>query len=135
MRLTTKTTLLSTVLLAFVLVFSGCEKLAGEGGASTISGKVYAKDYNGSGVLQEEFYLADEDVFIIYGEGDNYYDDSYKTSFDGSFRFQYLRPGTYTVFVYSDCIACPSGTEELSQTVVVSGNNEDIILDDFQVRK
>ena len=135
MRMTTKTTLLSSVILAFTLAFSGCKKLEGEGGASTISGKVYAKDYNGSGILQDAFYLADEDVFIIYGEGDNYYDDSYKTSFDGSYRFQYLRPGTYTVFVYSDCIACPSGTEELSQTVVVSGNNEDIILDEFQVRK
>ncbi|MGB0368161.1 MAG: hypothetical protein ACPGD8_02075, partial [Flavobacteriales bacterium] len=70
-----------------------------------------------------------------YGEGDNYYDDSYKTSFDGSFRFQYLRPGTYTVFVYSDCVACPSGTEVMSQTVKIGGNNEDIILDEFTVRR
>ena len=130
-----KITSLSTLFVATVLLLSSCAKPEGEGGTSTISGKVFAQDYNGSGVLQGEFFLADEDVFIIYGEGDNYYDDSYNTSFDGSYRFQYLRPGIYTVFVYSDCIACPSGTEALSQTVEISGNNEDIILDQFVVRR
>lgn len=116
-------------------VLSGCSKPEGEGGTSTIQGKVYAYDYNGSGILQGEFYAADEDVFIIYGDEDNYYDDSYNTSFDGSFRFQYLRPGIYTVFVYSDCISCPSGTEAISQTVEITGNNQDIILEDFEIRK
>ena len=116
-------------------VLGGCSKPEGEGGTSTIQGKVYAYDYNGSGILQGEFYAADEDVFIIYGDEDNYYDDSYNTSFDGSFRFQYLRPGIYTVFVYSDCISCPSGTEAISQTVEITGNNQDIILDDFEIRK
>lgn len=116
-------------------VLSGCSKPEGEGGTSTIQGKVYAYDYTGSGILQGEFYAADEDVFIIYGDEDNYYDDSYKTSFDGSFRFQYLRPGIYTVFVYSDCISCPSGTEAISQTVEITGNNQDIILEDFEIRK
>ena len=116
-------------------VLSGCSKPEGEGGTSTIQGKVYAYDYTGSGILQGEFYAADEDVFIIYGDEDNYYDDSYNTSFDGSFRFQYLRPGIYTVFVYSDCISCPSGTEAISQTVEITGNNQDIILDDFEIRK
>jgi len=120
--------------LLFVLL-AGCTKPEGEGGTSVIYGKVYAFNYNSSGVLQDEYYLADEDVFIIYGDEDNYYDDSYKTSFDGSFRFQYLRPGTYTVFTYSDCESCPSGTEEVSQTVEITGNNEDIILDDFEVRR
>lgn len=118
-----------------VLLISSCAKPEGEGGTSTIQGKVYAFDYNGSGILQDEFYAPDEDVYIIYGTEDNYHDDSYETSFDGSFRFQYLRPGTYTVFVYSDCIACPSGTEAISQTVEISSNNEDIILDDFEIRK
>ncbi len=116
-------------------MLTGCTKPEGEGGSSVIYGKVYAYNYNGSGVLQDEYYLADEDVFIIYGDEDNYYDDSYKTSFDGSFRFQYLRAGTYTVFVYSDCVSCPSGVEELSQTVEITGNNEDVILQDFEVRE
>ena len=120
---------------AAMLLISSCAKPEGEGGTSTIQGKVYAYDYNGSGVLQEEFYAADENVYIIYGDEDNYYDDRYETSFDGSYRFQYLRPGTYTVFVYSDCVSCPSGIEAISQTVEITGNNEDIILDDLEIRK
>lgn len=129
-----KQVLLFTVL-SFLVAASGCSKSEGEGGTSTISGKVYAFDYNSSGVFQGEFYAPDEDVYIIYGDGDNYYDDSYETSFDGSYRFQFLRPGTYHVFVYSDCNSCPSGTEALMQTVVISKNNEDIVLDDFEIRK
>ncbi|MBP9151153.1 MAG: hypothetical protein KBF73_02620 [Flavobacteriales bacterium] len=118
-----------------ILVLSSCTKPEGEGGTSTVSGKVYAMDYNNSGSLIGEYYLEDEDVFIIYGEGDNYYDDDYKTSFDGSFRFQYLSKGTYTVFVYSDCVSCPSGVETISQTFEITSNNSDVVLDDFVVRK
>ncbi len=128
--------LIINILLAFVLSsIVGCTKSEGEGGTAAIYGKVYAYDYNGSGVLQSEYYLADEDVFIIYGDNENYYDDSYKTSFDGSFRFQYLRKGTYTVFVYSDCDTCDSGIEAISQSVEITENDQDIILDDFEVRK
>jgi hypothetical protein len=122
-------------MLLLVIVFAGCSKPEGEGGTATIQGKVYAFNYNNSGVLVGEYYLPDEDVFIIYGEGDNYYDDDYQTSFDGSYRFQYLTKGTYTVFVYSDCEECPSGVEAISQTVEITSNNQDLILDDFQVRK
>jgi hypothetical protein len=125
----------SFLTLILFITLSGCTKPEGEGGTSAIYGKVYAFDYNNSGVLQSEFYLGDEDVFIIYGNEDNYYDDSYKTSFDGSFRFQYLRKGTYTVFVYSDCDTCDSGIEAISQTVEVTENNQDIFLEDFEVRK
>ena len=124
------------VLFLFLAVAAvGCTQPEGEGGTSTIYGKVYAMNYNNSGVLIGEYYLADEDVFIIYGDGDNYYDDSYKTSFDGSYRFQYLMPGFYTVFVYSDCVSCPSGTEELTQTIEITNNNQDVVLEDFVVRR
>ncbi len=117
------------------LLFSACSKPEGEGGTSTVSGRVYAMDYNNSGTLVDEYYLADEDVFIIYGTGDNYHDDDYKTTFDGSYRFQYLTKGTYTVFVYSDCNACPSGTEAISQTFEITNNNSDIVLEEFVVRR
>ena len=135
MRPTINLNITFSLAVAAALFFSSCTKPEGEGGTSTIQGKVYAFDYNGSGILQDEFYAPDENVYIIYGDGDNFYDDSYETSFDGSYRFQYLRPGTYTVFVYSDCISCPSGTEAISQTVEITGNNQDIILEDLEIRK
>lgn len=135
MKPTINQTFMLSLVAAAMLLISSCAKPEGEGGTSTIQGKVYAFDYNGSGVLQGEFYAADENVYIIYGDEDNYYDDRYETSFDGSYRFQYLRPGTYTVFVYSDCVSCPSGIEAISQTVEITGNNEDVILDDLEIRK
>lgn len=135
MRPTTNLNITFSLAVAVMLLFYSCTKPEGEGGTSTIQGKVYAFDYNGSGILQDEFYAPDENVYIIYGDDDNFYDDSYETSFDGSYRFQYLRPGTYTVFVYSDCVSCPSGTEAISQTVEITGNNQDIILEDLEIRK
>lgn len=45
--------------------------------------------------------FADEDVYIIYGDEDEFFDDNTKTNFDGTFKFKNLRKGTYKVFAYS----------------------------------
>lgn len=45
--------------------------------------------------------FADEDVYIIYGDDDEIFDDNTKTNFDGTFKFSNLREGTYKVFAYS----------------------------------
>ena len=44
---------------------------------------------------------ADEDVFITYGDRVGP-DDRVQTNFDGEFAFYGLRPGAYTVYVYSE---------------------------------
>jgi hypothetical protein len=49
----------------------------------------------------DEYYGSDIDVFIIYGD-DSIYNDDFKTSYDGSYRFEYLRPGNYRIFAYSE---------------------------------
>ncbi len=43
----------------------------------------------------------DEDVYIIYGDKDDFYDDNVKTSYDGNFKFTNLRKGNYRIFAYS----------------------------------
>lgn len=122
-------------LAAFIVVgFTSCQK-EGEGGTSTISGKVYAFDYNTSGQLTSEYYAHDEDVFIVYGGVNSLYDDNYKTTYDGSYRFKNLTKGDYRVFVYSRCDSCASGTTVVIQDVVVSSNGEDVILDDLVINK
>tara|TARA_B100000809_G_scaffold266703_1_gene330874 strand:+ start:3975 stop:4736 length:762 start_codon:yes stop_codon:yes gene_type:complete len=45
--------------------------------------------------------FADEDVYIIYGDDDDIFDDNVKTNFDGTFKFSNLRKGSYKVFAYS----------------------------------
>jgi len=83
------------------LTFYSCKKDPGEGGTSSITGKVYAKDYNSTfTVLQGEYYAPDKWVFIIYGDNKDY-GNKIRTSYDGTYEFKYLRPGTYHVYAYS----------------------------------
>lgn len=101
-----------------------CQKEAGEGGTSSIIGKVVTYEishFDVPGTNQRVdtlgyYYQADEEVYIIYGDEDNYYDDSYETSFDGSFRFENLRKGKYSIFIYSDCESDTNGLEVISQS-------------------
>lgn len=44
----------------------------------------------------------DEDVFIIYGNHEYGFDDKVKTSYDGTYRFDYLNDGNYKIFAYND---------------------------------
>jgi len=93
---------LKTALIAlFVLTMISCEKDAGEGGNSSIYGKVWVRDYNVNfTILQYTYFGPDEDVYIIYGNNKTY-GDRVKTSYDGTYEFKYLRPGKYKIYVYS----------------------------------
>lgn len=113
-----KTVLLASLFSGLFLV--ACNKSEGLGGTSSIEGFVYVKDINGAGDIIDEFYGADEDVYIIYGTEDNTYDDDYATSYDGSFRFANLMPGDYTVFVYSRCDTCAGEVEAIRKTINIS---------------
>ncbi len=90
-----------------ILLFSSlisCEKEAGEGGTSTISGKVtvYNYDNNGFQCCPDTFPARDQDVFIIYGGEGAVFDDDVKTTFDGTYEFKYLQKGKYRIFVYTE---------------------------------
>jgi hypothetical protein len=92
--------LLSFVIL-LVLGLAACEKGPGEGGTSTIRGRVVVHDYNGDfTILRDTFPAAKEDVYIIYGD-DYVYGDKFETNYDGSYEFNYLQEGSYTVYAYS----------------------------------
>ncbi len=83
-------------------IFNSCKKEAGEGGTSSIYGKVYEKNYNSTfTVLLEEYYAQDVDVYIIYGD-DKTYSERIRTNYDGTYEFKYLRKGTYHIYAYSE---------------------------------
>ena len=111
---------LSIVLGAFI--FGSCNKGAGKGGSSAISGKVHVKEYNGLGTLINEYDVADKDVYIIYGIDDSTYDDKTSTGFDGKYEFQYLAKGKYTLYTYSDCWTCTTGDSAVFVDVEVNEN-------------
>jgi hypothetical protein len=89
--------LMALVLLAGI----SCKKNEGKGGKFSISGKVYANYYNKDFTTKRYGgYIADRDVFIMYGDETINGDDT-KTSYDGSFEFKYLTKGKYKVYAYS----------------------------------
>lgn len=105
------TGILSFCLLA-IFSFTSCEKEAGEGGTSTIKGKViiYNFDPQFQGI-PDTLPARDENVYIIYGGDHATYDDDYKTTYDGSFEFKYLQKGKYKLFAYSkDSTGAYNGT-------------------------
>ena len=44
----------------------------------------------------------EKDVYIIYGDDHSSFDDRTRTSFDGSYKFEFLRKGKYRIFVYTE---------------------------------
>lgn len=86
---------------------ASCKKGPGEGGSATIKGKVIA---HYTDVFNQEYaYPAQkEDVYIVYGDGD-FYGNNVETNYDGTFQFDYLKKGSYTVYAYSDCDTCLGG--------------------------
>ena len=124
-------------LFAIVLLSTiGCNKEAGIGGSSTISGTVMGGVYNPPTDVTTYTALADERIFIIYGEDQTQpYDDSFRSSWNGTFRFDYLKKGTYTIFGYQHCESCgENGPDEVVfATVVIDKNGTNIDLGDLNL--
>jgi hypothetical protein len=89
----------------FALSFSGCKKYEGQGGRSKITGKLTINEklyINGALAQTVSYPGATEDMYIVYGTQDSIFDDKIECNYDGSFSFNYLFPGTYTVFTYNE---------------------------------
>ncbi|MCX6294935.1 MAG: hypothetical protein NTX97_02525 [Bacteroidetes bacterium] len=87
--------------IALTLIITSCKKPAGEGGNSTITGKIHTTNYNSTFTVVNAVYDSpDQDVYIIYGD-DATYGNKTKTGPDGVFEFKYLRKGNYKIYVYS----------------------------------
>jgi len=122
------------LIIGFFLLFSSCKKEEGVGGTSTITGKIYAKEFSSAGNLLAEYYAQEERVYIIYGDG-TAYDNDYRTSYDGSYKFQFLNKGTYKVFCYSNCDTCASGSIAVIKEVEITSNNSTVEVEDIVIRK
>jgi hypothetical protein len=87
--------------LLLAMALTSCEKGPGTGGTSTIRGKVFIREYNGDFTIPRGVYPgAKEDVYLVYGD-DYVYGDKFEAGYDGSYEFDYLREGSYTVYAYS----------------------------------
>ncbi len=132
-----KNQIIIILLIAGISFFSSCSKEEGEGGRATISGKIITQEYNSDfSITKDKYYAAEEDVYIVYGDGDTYSDKT-ETNYDGSFSFKYLRPGTYSIFVYSDDDTGleESGKTTLWKTVEITETKEEVIVEDIIIAK
>ena len=111
-----KTLKLLLLLVAMALLLPSCNKGEGMGGTGTVQGFVKLvhhpdDDYT---LTPDTVNAAKTDVFIVYGD-ENFFGDDIETGADGGYRFEYLRPGNYTVYAYS---TLPSGQKvAVSETV------------------
>lgn len=130
--MTNKIKLILPIFILF-MGFSSCRKVEGPGGSVTIKGVVIERNHVGTSIF--EYPAADQDVYIIYGSENSFYDDDVSTSYDGSFEFRYLQKGDYQIFAYQDNPSVASGTDEVLVQVNASENNQVIILDTVYIDK
>lgn len=106
------------------LMLLACQKEPGAGGNAKIIGQLQAIDVV-VGAPADTTWIGAEDVYLIYGEDvEEAYDDSYETSWNGKFEFEYLRKGTYTVFVYSENYPTNNDLVPVFTTVEITKNGE-----------
>jgi hypothetical protein len=118
----------SAVIVFIIFIVCGCKKEAGEGGNSTIYGSVWTKLYNTEfTAMLSEYAGSDEWVYIVYGD-DKSYGNRIQTNYKGEYEFKYLRPGKYTIYVYSrdSTMQSPSGETAVIKKVEITKRKQSI---------
>lgn len=118
-----------------MIIATSCTKEPGLGGNSTIYGKIIAHDYNSEFTELKGIYPAeDQDVFIIFGNNISY-SERIRSNYDGVYEFKYLRPGDYTIYVYSkdSTLTEPSGIYAVLRNVTIDQNKQNVEVDDIKI--
>jgi hypothetical protein len=129
-----KKNFLFLLILLSTLAFS-CAKDAGDGGNSTIYGKMIAYDYNAEFTNLKGIYpAADEDVYLIFGS-DRSYSEHVKSNYEGVYEFKYLRPGDYTIYAYSkdSTLTLPSGLYPVIRNITITDKKQTVEAEDIKL--
>ena len=125
-----------------IVALASCNSGSGPGGQASITGKIkYIGNWNSTCTLYQDsaggftpFYAPDLDVYLIYGD-DPTYGDRIKTSPDGTFQFNYLRKGKYTVYAYSKDCSIAAGTTAVLAEVEITERKQALEMADIRVNK
>jgi|TARA_B110000093_G_C12865145_1_gene365115 hypothetical protein len=130
---TTKSLAIGLVSL-FSIAFLSCKKEAGTGGKTTLSGKLlgtYICEDDGR-TLVADMAVPDERIYISY-DATGELDDDVRTAPDGTFKFEYLQPGKYSIITYSECMTCPTGKVEVIQEIEIPKKEDELELETTSV--
>jgi hypothetical protein len=119
------------------LVVLSCSKEPGLGGNATIFGKIVAHDYNAEFTELKGIYpAADEDVFLIYGD-DYSYSLRIRSNYEGIYEFKYLRPGDYSIYVYSkdSTLTLVSEMYAVIKSVTIDKNHQTVEVEEIKIFK
>lgn len=127
--------LLIVILTAALLPFAGCEKSEGEGGRASIIGKIIVqKRERIQNSIIAEYPAMEERVYIVYGNSETVVaDDDTRTSYDGYYEFNYLFPGDYKIYVYSECRQCPEEVEPIIKEIKIGKAQNDVEVEDIYI--
>ena len=127
------------LVLVALAVASGCVPTEGEGGRASIRGHVQlerrATLYNPSSVVDQTPAM-DHNVFLVYGDNVGP-DDRVETNHEGDFVFPWLRPGDYTVYVYSEDTSGVNPPRDMAvvQHLTIESSTETVVLDTLRIFK
>jgi len=110
-------------------------------GSGKISGTIKKINYTNESIWPHSVFIKDitmaqdEEVYLIYGDHD-YYEERIRTNYDGSFEFDNLIAGEYTVFVYSDDVE-NGGTADIviKIPVTITREGEEITLEEITIEQ
>lgn len=110
-----------------------CKKEPGIGGDAQITGQVWTFALNGSLTDTIAEYAAEDTyVYIVFGNNTGF-DKRVKTDYDGMYRFSYLYPGEYTLFVYSFDPAQVDGQSPVVQKITLEDRKQQLQLERFEI--
>ena len=120
---------LSKIGVLLIILLSSCTIDEGKGGGAQLFGQVICQEIYSSPILGiedsvvAEYPLIDERVYIIYGDN-NIYDDDFKTDYDGWYKFDELKKGTYTIFAYEPCDTCEEEVKPVFLDLEIEKNSD-----------
>jgi hypothetical protein len=125
---------------AAAVLLASCTQTPGDGGRASLIGHVQEEARlvltNPNSVQGDAYPARDHNVFLIYGDNVGP-DDQVETNHEGNFVFPWLRPGDYTVYVYSEDTSgtVPPQDMVVLQHVTVESAKETVVLDTLTVFK
>jgi hypothetical protein len=127
------------LVIGLAVLVIGCKKTPGDGGLATIRGKVVEEIrfvLTNPATYATEYPAPDEDVWIVYGNNVSP-DERVRTNYDGEFEFQFLRPGEYTIYVYSNDTTGATDVAPdrmpIIKTITIDERRQDIDLGEFRI--